>query len=49
MVAAFDLARPGDQRQRQRRAESGRKRPLADLNNGVVAQRYILNAGFIPL
>ena len=29
---------PGDERQRQRGAEPGRKRPLADLNDGIVAQ-----------
>jgi hypothetical protein len=33
------LARPGDERQGQRRAEAGHKQPLADLNDGVVAQR----------
>ena len=33
-----DRVRPGDERQRQRRAEAGRKRPLADLNDGIVAQ-----------
>ena len=39
--AAFELAGPGDQRQRQRGAEPGRERPLADLNDGVVAQRNV--------
>ena len=41
MGAALDLARSGDQRERQRGAETGRERPLADLNDGVVAQRNV--------
>ena len=38
---ALELARPGDEREGQRRAEAGRERPLADLNDGIVAQRDV--------
>ena len=38
---ALELAGSGDQRERQRGAEPGRERPLADLNDGVVAQRNV--------
>src|SRR6516165_8836406 len=38
MRQALDLARPRDQRERLPRAEAGRERPAADLNDGVVTQ-----------
>ena len=40
MGPALHLAGPGDQRERQVRAELRRERPAADLNDGVVAQSF---------